>query len=98
MVLLEQPDWQYKLMGHKSYAEFALHSTMAASPEVVMSFLLEMSKVVRPKADQEFEAIQNFKRENSGDPNGELDPWDEAYFTWLMKSAKYKLDSSVKRL
>ncbi|XP_049363553.1 mitochondrial intermediate peptidase, mitochondrial [Solanum verrucosum] len=84
-----------QLMGHKSYAEFALHSTMAASPEVVMSFLLEMSKVVRPKADQEFEAIQNFKRENSGDPNGELDPWDEAYFTWLMKSAKYKLDSSV---
>lgn len=41
-----------QLMGHKSYAEFALHSTMAASPEVVMSFLLEMSKVVRPKADQ----------------------------------------------
>lgn len=39
-------------MGHKSYAEFALHSTMAASPEVVMSFLLEMSEVVRPKADQ----------------------------------------------
>ncbi|WMV20269.1 hypothetical protein MTR67_013654 [Solanum verrucosum] len=86
-----------QLMGHKSYAEFALHSTMAASPEVVMSFLLEMSKVVRPKADQEFEAIQNFKRENSGDPNGELDPWDEAYFTWLMKSAKYKLDSSALR-
>lgn len=84
-----------QLMGHKSYAEFALHSTMAASPEVVMSFLLEMSKVVRPKADQEFEAIQDFKRENSGDQNGGLDPWDEAYFTWLMKSAKYKLDSSV---
>lgn len=41
-----------QLMGYKSYAEFSLHSTMAASPEVVLSFLLEMSKVVRPKADQ----------------------------------------------
>ncbi|KAF3666504.1 putative mitochondrial intermediate peptidase, mitochondrial [Capsicum annuum] len=84
-----------QLMGYKSYAEFALHSTMAASPDVVMSFLLEMSKVVRPKADQEFEAIQDFKKKSSGDPSGELEPWDEAYFTWLMKSAAYKLDSSV---
>ncbi|XP_075111339.1 mitochondrial intermediate peptidase, mitochondrial isoform X4 [Nicotiana tabacum] len=84
-----------QLMGYKSYAEFSLHSTMAASPEVVLSFLLEMSKVVRPKADQEFEAIRDFKREKSGEPNGELEPWDEAYFTWLMKSATYKLDSSI---
>ncbi|CAN4085235.1 unnamed protein product [Withania somnifera] len=84
-----------QLMGCKSYAEFALHSTMAASPEVVVSFLLEMSKVVRPKADQEFQEIQNFKREYSGDPNAELEPWDEAYFMCLMKSATYKLDSSV---
>ncbi|XP_075108128.1 mitochondrial intermediate peptidase, mitochondrial isoform X4 [Nicotiana tabacum] len=84
-----------QLMGYKSYAEFSLHSTMAASPEVVLSFLLEMSKVVRPKADQEFEAIRDFKREKSGEPSGELEPWDEAYFTWLMKSATYKLDSSI---
>nr|XP_033515993.1 mitochondrial intermediate peptidase, mitochondrial isoform X2 [Nicotiana tomentosiformis] len=84
-----------QLMGYKSYAEFSLHSTMAASPEVVLSFLLEMSKVVRPKADQEFEAIRDFKREKTGEPSGELEPWDEAYFTWLMKSATYKLDSSI---
>jgi len=39
-------------MGCKSYAGFAAHPNMASSPDVVMSFLLEMSEVVRPKADE----------------------------------------------
>ena len=41
-----------QIMGYKSYAEFAVHPNMASSPEVVMSFLLEMSKMIRPKADE----------------------------------------------
>lgn len=41
-----------QIMGNKSYAEFSVHPNMASSPEVVMSFLLEMSEMVRPKADK----------------------------------------------
>lgn len=84
-----------QIMGNKSYAEFAVHPNMASSPEVVMSFLLEMSEMVRPNADKEFKGIWDFKRENSGQINGDLQPWDEAYFTGLMKSSAYDLDSLV---
>lgn len=41
-----------QIIGHSSYAEFAVHSSMASSPNVVISFLLEMSEMVRPKADE----------------------------------------------
>ncbi|KAI8564627.1 hypothetical protein RHMOL_Rhmol03G0195400 [Rhododendron molle] len=41
-----------QIMGYKSYSEFAVHPNMASSPEVVMSFLLEMSEMVRPVADK----------------------------------------------
>ncbi|XP_028052419.1 mitochondrial intermediate peptidase, mitochondrial isoform X2 [Camellia sinensis] len=84
-----------QIMGYKSYAEFAVQPNMASSPEVVMSFLLEMSEMVRPKADKEFKRIWDFKREKNGQINGDLDPWDEAYFTGLMKSSAYSLDSLV---
>lgn len=39
-------------MGYKSYSEFALKGNMASSPEVVLSFLHDMSKMVRPKAEE----------------------------------------------
>ncbi|CAL5341728.1 unnamed protein product [Camellia sinensis] len=49
----------------------------------------------QPKADKEFKRIWDFKREKNGQINGDLDPWDEAYFTRLMKSSAYSLDSLV---
>lgn len=84
-----------QIIGYKSYAEYVLQSNMASSPDVVLSFLLEMSKMVRPMADEEFKAIWNFKREKHGQGCGDLEPWDEAYFTWLMKSSFSELDLSV---
>ncbi|KAF8008679.1 hypothetical protein BT93_K2367 [Corymbia citriodora subsp. variegata] len=83
-----------QITGYASYAEFALKQNMASSPDVVMSFLLEMSEMVRDKADKEFDAIRNFKRQNSGQCV-DLEPWDEAYYTAMMKSSMYDLDSSV---
>ncbi|KAJ4956022.1 hypothetical protein NE237_012805 [Protea cynaroides] len=83
-----------QIMGYKSYAEFAAYPNMASSPEVVMSFLLDLSKIVRPTADEEFQAIQIFKK-SSGHSFGDLEPWDEAYFTGMMKSSSFNLDSSV---
>lgn len=82
-----------QIMGYKSYAEYALHSNMASSPDVVLSFLNELSKTVQPKAVEEFESICKFKLEKNGEEG--LEPWDEAYFTRLMKSSAYNLDFSV---
>ncbi|KAK3009814.1 hypothetical protein RJ639_013939 [Escallonia herrerae] len=84
-----------QIIEYDSYAEYALDSSMASSPKVVLSFLLEMSKMARPMADEEFKAISDFKREKCGHEYGDLEPWDEAYFTGLMKSSAFNLDLSV---
>ncbi|KAK7259831.1 hypothetical protein RIF29_25446 [Crotalaria pallida] len=84
-----------QVMGCNSYAEFAVKPNMASSPTVVMSFLLEMSNVVRAKAKEELKLVTKFMRENCGQSDGYLRPWDEAYYMTMMKSSTYKLDSSV---
>ncbi|KAL6541754.1 Mitochondrial intermediate peptidase [Orobanche gracilis] len=84
-----------EIMGYKSYAEFALKDNMASSPEVVLSFLHDMSNMVRPKAEEEFKKILDFKKAKSGQSVMDLEPWDEAYFTRLMKTSAHNLDYSV---
>ncbi|GAA0149472.1 metalloprotease [Lithospermum erythrorhizon] len=84
-----------QIMGHESYAEFALQSNMASSPEVARSFLVEMSEMVRPQASKEFKTICEFKREKMGQLSGNLEPWDEAYYTGMMRSSTHNLDYLV---
>ncbi|KAH7686976.1 mitochondrial intermediate peptidase protein [Dioscorea alata] len=84
-----------QIMGCKSYAEFAIRSNMAASPVVVSSFLLNLSKIVKHKADEEFLSMCDFKRQMCCGENLDLEPWDESYFSSMMKSSSYDLDPSV---
>ncbi|KAI3918677.1 hypothetical protein MKX01_041997 [Papaver californicum] len=84
-----------QILDHKTYAEFAVHQNLSSSPEVVKSFLIEMAELVRPKADKEFNKIRDFKRERSDYKYRVLEPWDETYFTGMMKSSAYNLDSSA---
>lgn len=39
-------------MGCNSYADFVVEPNLAKSPKVVISFLEELSKTVKPKADE----------------------------------------------
>ncbi|KAF9602838.1 hypothetical protein IFM89_031698 [Coptis chinensis] len=85
-----------QIMGCNSFADFSMHHrTLASSPEVVMSSLLELSNIVRPKADQEFNSIRSYKRQNYRQTYEDLEPWDETYLTGMMKSSAYNLESSV---
>ncbi|KAE8694234.1 putative mitochondrial intermediate peptidase [Hibiscus syriacus] len=84
-----------QIMGRKSYAEFVMQLNMASSPEVVVSFLLEMSNMVKTKADEEFKTIRNLKRDICGQRCVDLEPWDEAYYQTMLNSSVYDLDSSV---
>ncbi|TVU08606.1 hypothetical protein EJB05_42015 [Eragrostis curvula] len=84
-----------KTMGCKSYADFAIRPNMASSADVVMSFLGDLSDIVRLKADKEFKSIQDFKRRVCNEKSADLEPWDEDYFIGMMKSSVHNLDSSV---
>ncbi|KAK7854884.1 mitochondrial intermediate peptidase, partial [Quercus suber] len=57
--------------------------------------ILDKLIATRHELAQEFRKIRDFKREKRGRESGDLEPWDEAYYTALMKSSTYNLDSSV---
>uniref|UniRef100_A0A0A9D950 Peptidase M3A/M3B catalytic domain-containing protein n=1 Tax=Arundo donax TaxID=35708 RepID=A0A0A9D950_ARUDO len=82
-------------MGCKSYADFAVRPNMAASADVVMSFLGDLSNVVRHKADEEFKMTQDFKKRICNEKSADLEPWDEDYFIGMMRSYVHNLDVSV---
>ncbi|CAN8253394.1 unnamed protein product [Cochlearia groenlandica] len=84
-----------QILGCNSYAEFVTEPNLAKSPKVVTSFLEELSKTVKPKADKEFIAIRDYKREKCGNKSAELEPWDETYYTAKMKSSVNDVDTSV---
>ncbi|KAH9610394.1 hypothetical protein KSS87_018491 [Heliosperma pusillum] len=93
--LIAARDELAQIMGCKSYAEFAVRPNMAASSDVVMAFLHEMSSMVRPKADEEFRRLRDFKRGKTGQMLDDLEPWDETYYSAMIKASNYDLDSSV---
>lgn len=84
-----------QILGYKTYAEFAVSPTMASSPDVVMSFLHDMSKSVKKRADEELQSISDFKRQICGGNDGDVEPWDEAYYTGMMKASACNLESSA---
>uniref|UniRef100_A0A0D9WTE8 Peptidase M3A/M3B catalytic domain-containing protein n=1 Tax=Leersia perrieri TaxID=77586 RepID=A0A0D9WTE8_9ORYZ len=93
--LINARDELAKTMGCKSYSDFAIRPNMAASVDVVMSFLNDLSDTVRQKADEELKSIQDFKRKICNEKSANLEPWDEDFFIGMMKSSVHSLDVSV---
>ncbi|KAG0502810.1 hypothetical protein HPP92_002882 [Vanilla planifolia] len=84
-----------QIMGFRSYAEFAIHPNMARSPNVVMSFLLNLNNMISQRVDEEVKLMKDYKRRICNDAYAVLEPWDEAYFTGLMKRLACDLDPSA---
>jgi len=59
---------------------------MADSPEEVINLLSELSNKAKPKALKEIEEIKEFFDLK------ELNSWDMAYYSRILKEKKYKLD------
>ena len=77
-----------KLLGHKTYAEYKLGHTMAATQENVMDFLGSLNEAYTEPMRKEVEAIQEFARKSQG-PDFVLMPWDYSYWSDKLKNEKY---------
>lgn len=76
-----------QILGNKNYAEWALETRMAESPDTVMNFLNKMLKVVKPAADRDLKELQDFTSEVGG-PNP-LQPWDFHFYSERLKEKRY---------
>jgi len=84
--IINLKDKKAKLLGYKNFAELSLEFKMAESPEQVIDLLSDLSQKAKPKAEKEIEEIKKYFELK------ELNSWDMAYYSRILKEKKYNLD------
>lgn len=83
------------LLGYPTYADYVLEERMAGSARKVDELLDELLDKSKPYAEEEVAGIQRYAAAQGLD--GQLMPWDWAYYTEKYKAATYDLDDEMTR-
>jgi peptidyl-dipeptidase Dcp len=83
------------LLGYPSHSDFVLEERMAKTPTEVLSFLESLLEKAKPKAEEEIREVASFAKELDGIET--IERWDFAYYSELLKKAKYELDDEILR-
>jgi len=79
-----------KLLGFKNYAEYSLASKMAKDEKTVLDFLNTLLKNSKTQAQQEIDELQKIAPK-------QLQSFDTAYCTEILKKKNYDLDEEMYR-
>jgi oligopeptidase A len=85
-----------KLLGFANFAEMALVSRMAKSPEEVHAFLSDLAARARPPAEREREALTRLAKERDGIET--LERWDLLHYRELLRRERYDFSDEEVRL
>lgn len=80
-----------ELLGYKSYSAYILEIRMAKKPAVVQKFEASLHSKIMAKGQRELEAMQDLKRDETGDPNAKLESWDRFYYETVQKDRFHKV-------
>ncbi|KZV96756.1 zincin [Exidia glandulosa HHB12029] len=83
-----------KLLSYDTWADYSTEVKMSKNSKVVIDFLDDLEKKLRPVAERDLQDLQALKRELEG-PDAELQPWDWEYYGRLFKERALDLDSQV---
>lgn len=81
------------LLGHKTYADYALRDRMAKNASTVNAFLEDLLEKSLPYARKDVAAIQEYA--NKEGFQGQIMPWDWAYYSEKLKHEKYSLNDEM---
>lgn len=83
------------LLGYDTYADYVLEERMAGTVGRVNALLDELLEKTKPYAEKEVAGIQAYAAAQGLE--GQLMPWDWAYYTEKYKAAAYDLDDEMTR-
>ncbi|RMF74391.1 MAG: hypothetical protein D6744_14540 [Planctomycetota bacterium] len=81
------------MLGYASVADYETETRMAKSAQAVMDFYEKLRPIVRKKALLDWDEFVAAKREDTGDPDATLYPWDYSYYKNYLKQHKYAVDT-----
>jgi len=79
-----------RLLGFKSYADYALATRMAKSSDQVLAFLEDLARRCRPAGAQEFADLEEYA-------GRKLAAWDVAFYTERLKAHRFKVSQEELR-
>lgn len=85
------------LLGYKTYADYSLVNTMAENKENVYKLLYALREAYRPAQKKEFDELNEFAAQLTGDKNFSMKPWDYSYYANKLKQSKYDYDEEALR-
>ena len=83
-----------KILGYKTYADYALERRMAKDTPTVTRFLDRLMEPSLPKAREEVAELLRYARTEGFDEE-ELQPWDFPYWAERYRKAFYDLDDAI---
>ena len=78
------------LLGYDSWASYIVEKRMAKTRESVTTFLTDLEKKVRVKAEADLAALGRSKQEHTGDAH--IDIWDWWFYTNRLHKTEYAVD------
>lgn len=81
------------LLGYKTYADYVLEERMAENPKTVNDFLDELLTATKSYAEKDLQTVSDYARAHGFE--GELMPWDWAYWSEQYKNATYALNDEL---
>ncbi|MFA7678797.1 MAG: M3 family metallopeptidase [Pigmentiphaga sp.] len=85
-----------QLLGYPDYGHLSLVPKMADTPQQVTDFLNELCQRARPYAEQDWDALKAFARDELG--MTDLEPWDVTFASEKLREKRYAFSESEVKL
>ncbi|KAG7197017.1 hypothetical protein KM043_017552 [Ampulex compressa] len=80
-----------EILGYKSYAHLSMETKMAGTLENLYATLDQLLQTARPAQEEEFKELTEFAQERGLE--GDIKPWDVAYWGRKLENSKYNISS-----
>jgi thimet oligopeptidase len=79
-------------LGYDTYADYAVATRMAKSPENVWDFVNEIKDKVKIKAEQDYTLLLETKSKLKGTAASSIEEWELSYISRVLKKEQFELD------
>jgi oligopeptidase A len=86
-----------QLLGFASFAHLSLAPKMADTPEEVESFLVDLARRAKPRAQEELDELRQLAQQLDALDPQDFRPWDSAYYSEKLKERSLGLNAEALR-
>ena len=89
--------WQLaRLVGFGTWADYALATRMAGTPQVASTFIDTIVAVSGPRATQEYQVLLARRKKDAPEAT-RVEPWESAYYSEQVRKTDYDFDAQTMR-